>query len=56
MFDETEGIDAHAGGAAVADTRAIRFTLDKIGEMEMWQMQDRGWKGGPWTRSPEEFE
>lgn len=42
-------------GDLTADAQAVRFTLDKICGMEMWKMQDRGWKSGPWTRNPEEI-
>jgi hypothetical protein len=40
-------IDDLGERAGNPDVQAIRFTLDKIGEMEMWEMQDEGWKGGP---------
>jgi len=40
-------IDDLGARAVDPDVQAIRFTLDKIGEMEMWELQDKGWKGGP---------
>ncbi len=40
-------IDGLAEEARAPDAQDIRFTLDKIGEMEMWKMEAKGWRGGP---------
>ncbi|MBW2456204.1 MAG: hypothetical protein JRI68_16920 [Deltaproteobacteria bacterium] len=40
-------IDQLGAKAKAADAQAIRFALDRIGGMEMWKMQSKGWKGGP---------
>ena len=42
-------IDKLGDRAEAPDAQAIRHTLHMIGEMEMWTMQDEGWKGGPFV-------
>jgi len=57
MFDQIDGVGAEA--LRGADESTVSGWCDVLAsddaEMEMWKMQDRGWKSGPWTRSEEEI-